>query len=138
MVLDIETMLNEAMMAAMTGPQLLHYAEEFTGTVAEKTGRDVMTYLSPGLMPELGNTAPKHGEDVWVAAFSFQPGKPPTPQGFDRNRVRAHQFSEHGTFAGVATEVDLDQGDRLADHGGRRPRTADDAGDQGLSARLRR
>lgn len=108
MVLDIETMLNEAMIAKMTGPQLLHYAEEFTGTVAEKTGRDVLTYLSPGLMPELGNTAPKHGEDVWVAAFSFERGKPPTPQGFARNRVRAHQFSEHGTFPGVATEVDLD------------------------------
>lgn len=108
MVLDIETMLNEAMIAQMTGPQLLHYAEEFTGTVADKTGRDLMTYLSPGLMPELGNTAPKHGEDVWVAAFSFQRGKPPTPQGFARDRVRAHQFSEHGTFPGVATEVDLD------------------------------
>jgi GH25 family lysozyme M1 (1,4-beta-N-acetylmuramidase) len=108
MVLDIESKLNEAMLAKMTGRQLLHYAEEFTGTVAEKTGRDAITYLSPGFMPELGNQAPAHGRDVWVAAFSFRPGKPPTPRGFSRDRVRAHQFSDHGTFPGVAVAVDLD------------------------------
>ena len=108
MVLDIESKLNEKMLAKMTGAQLLHYAEEFAGTVAEQTGRDVMTYLSPGFMPELGNKAPAHGEDVWVAAFSFTPGKPPTPQGFSKDRVRAHQFSETGTFPGVGVAVDLD------------------------------
>ncbi|MEA2311414.1 MAG: lysozyme, partial [Solirubrobacteraceae bacterium] len=108
MVLDIESKLNEAMLAKMTGAQVLHYAEEFAGTVAEKTGRDVVTYLSPGFMPELGNTAPAHGRDVWVAAFSATRGKPPTPSGFKRGRVRAHQFSEHGTFPGVGAEVDLD------------------------------
>jgi peptidoglycan hydrolase-like protein with peptidoglycan-binding domain len=67
-----------------------------------------MTYLSPGFMPELGNRAPKHGEDVWVAAFSAPRGKPPTPKGFDRKRVRAHQFSDRGLFPGVGTPVDLD------------------------------
>ena len=108
MVLDIESKLNEKMLAKMTGAQVLHYAEEFAGTVAEQTGRDVLTYLSPGFMPELGNKAPAHGEDVWVAAFSFTPGKPPTPQGFSKDRVRAHQFSEHGTFPGVGLAVDLD------------------------------
>jgi GH25 family lysozyme M1 (1,4-beta-N-acetylmuramidase) len=108
MVLDIESTLNEKMLAKMTGTQLLHYAEEFAGTVAEKTGRDVMTYLSPGFMPELGNKAPEHGKDVWVAAFSFRRGKPPTPRGFAKDRVRAHQFSDHGTFPGVALAVDLD------------------------------
>jgi GH25 family lysozyme M1 (1,4-beta-N-acetylmuramidase) len=108
MVLDIESKLNEKMLAKMSGAQVLHYAEEFAGTVAEQTGRDVVTYLSPGFMPELGNKAPAHGEDVWVAAFSFTPGKPPTPQGFSKDRVRAHQFSEHGTFPGVGLAVDLD------------------------------
>src|SRR4051812_48242282 len=88
MVLDIESKLNEAMLAKMTPAQLLHYAEEFSGTVFEKTGRGVLTYLSPGFMPELGNKAPKHGEDVWVAAFSFAKGKPPTPRGFAKDRVR--------------------------------------------------
>jgi GH25 family lysozyme M1 (1,4-beta-N-acetylmuramidase) len=108
LVMDIETFGNEAMLAKMTGAQLLHYAEEFAGTVFGKTGRGVMTYLSPGFMPELGNRAPEHGRDVWVAAFSFKPGKPPTPAGFTKNHVRAHQFSETGTFPGVGTTVDLD------------------------------
>jgi GH25 family lysozyme M1 (1,4-beta-N-acetylmuramidase)/peptidoglycan hydrolase-like protein with peptidoglycan-binding domain len=108
MVLDIESFGNEAMLSKMTGAQLLHYADEFAGTVAERTGRDVLTYLSPGFMPELGGKAPAHGKDVWVAAFSFARGKPPTPQGFSRSRVRAHQFSEHGTFPGVGVAVDLD------------------------------
>jgi GH25 family lysozyme M1 (1,4-beta-N-acetylmuramidase) len=108
MVLDIESKLNEKMLAKMSGAQLLHYAEEFAGTVADKTGRDVMTYLSPGFMPELGNKAPAHGHDVWVAAFSFARGKPPTPRGFAKDRVRAHQFSDHGTFPGVGVAVDLD------------------------------
>jgi GH25 family lysozyme M1 (1,4-beta-N-acetylmuramidase) len=108
MVLDIESKLNEKMLAKMTGAQVLHYAEEFAGTVAEKTGRGVLTYLSPGFMPELGNKAPEHGKDVWVAAFSFKRGKPPTPRGFSKDRVRAHQFSDHGTFPGVAVAVDLD------------------------------
>jgi GH25 family lysozyme M1 (1,4-beta-N-acetylmuramidase) len=108
MVLDIESKLNEKMLAKMTGAQLLHYAEEFAGMVAEKTGRDVMTYLSPGFMPELENKAPAHGQDVWVAAFSFERGKPPTPRGFSKNHVRAHQFSDHGTFPGVAVAGDLD------------------------------
>jgi hypothetical protein len=67
-----------------------------------------MTYLSPGFMPELGNQAPAHGQDVWVAAFSATRGKPPTPQGFARERVRAHQFSEQGMFPGVGVAVDLD------------------------------
>jgi len=108
LVMDIECKLNEAMLARMTGAQLLHYAEEFAGTVFEKTGRGVMTYLSPGFMPELGNRAPRHGEDVWVAAFSFKPGAPPVPAGFAKEHVRAHQFSEHGTFPGVGNPVDLD------------------------------
>lgn len=108
MVMDIETLGNEAFLAKMTGDQLRHYAEEFAGTVAERSGRDVMTYLSPGFMPELGNKPPKHGEDVWVAAFSAARGKPPTPPGFAPGRVRAHQFSDHGTFPGVGVEVDLD------------------------------
>jgi GH25 family lysozyme M1 (1,4-beta-N-acetylmuramidase) len=108
MVMDIETFGNEAILAQMTGDQLRHYAEEFAGTVAEQTGRDVMTYLSPGFMPELGNQPPAHGQDVWVAAFSAARGKPPTPAGFTRGRVRAHQFSDHGTFPGVAVAVDLD------------------------------
>jgi peptidoglycan hydrolase-like protein with peptidoglycan-binding domain len=82
--------------------------QEFTGTVAEQTGRDAMCYLSPGFMPELGGRAPAHGRDVWVAAFSFSAGKPPTPQGFAREHVRAHQHSEHGIFPGVGVEVDLD------------------------------
>jgi GH25 family lysozyme M1 (1,4-beta-N-acetylmuramidase) len=108
MVMDVETLGNEAVLAKMTGDQLRHYAEEFAGTVAEQTGRDVMTYLSPGFMAELGNQAPAHGEDVWVAAFSAGRGKPPTPQGFARERVRAHQFTEHGAFPGVGVAVDLD------------------------------
>jgi GH25 family lysozyme M1 (1,4-beta-N-acetylmuramidase) len=108
LVMDIESKLNEAMLAKMTGPQLLQYADEFCGTVFERTGREAMTYVSPGFMPELGNRAPTHGENVWVAAFSFQPGKPPTPAGFKPDHVRAHQFSEHGTFPGVGTPVDLD------------------------------
>jgi GH25 family lysozyme M1 (1,4-beta-N-acetylmuramidase) len=108
LVMDIETQLNEAMLSNMTGAQLLHYAEEFCGTVFERTGRDCMTYVSPGFMPELGNKAPVHGEDVWVAAFSFTAGKPPTPAGFKKGRVRAHQFSDHGTFLGVGNPVDLD------------------------------
>jgi GH25 family lysozyme M1 (1,4-beta-N-acetylmuramidase) len=108
MVLDIETQGNAAMLGAMSGPQVLHYAEEFAGTVVERTGRSLMTYVSPGFMPELGNRAPKHAEDVWVAAFSFAAGKPPTPAGFDRKRVRAHQFSDSGTFPGVGVTVDLD------------------------------
>lgn len=108
LVMDIETQLNEAMLAKMTGPQLLHYADEFCGTVFERTGREVMTYVSPGFMPELGNRAPTHGENVWVAAFSFGAGKPPTPAGFKPRHVRAHQFSDHGTFPGVGTPVDLD------------------------------
>ncbi len=107
-VMDIEQHLNELMLAKMSGAELLHYTEEFAGTVFEAVGRGVMTYVSPGFMPELGNRAPAHGEDVWVAAFSFQPGKPPTPAGFSKSRVRAHQFSEHGTFPGVGTPVDLD------------------------------
>ena len=82
MVMDIETLGNEAFLAKMTGDQLRTYAEEFAGTVFEKTGRDVMTYLSPGFMSELGNKPPAHGEDVWVAAFSAARGKPPTPPGF--------------------------------------------------------
>ena len=57
MVVDIETQGNEAMLQNMTGPQVLHYAEEFCGTVAEKTGRDLMTYVSPGFMPENATTA---------------------------------------------------------------------------------
>jgi GH25 family lysozyme M1 (1,4-beta-N-acetylmuramidase) len=108
MALDMETKLNEEELAAMSSAQLLHYANEFAGTVFEQTGRDVMSYLSPGFMSELGNQAPEHGQDVWVAAFSFTKGKPPTPAGFSRDRVRAHQFSEHGMFPGVGTEVDLD------------------------------
>lgn len=107
LVMDIEQHLNEAMLARMTGAQLLHYAEEFAGTVFERTGRGVMTYVSPGFMPELGNRAPVHAENVWVAAFSFGSGKPPTPAGFSRRPVRAHQFSEHGTFPGIGTTVDL-------------------------------
>src|SRR6266536_1240850 len=102
-VMDIEQHLNEPMLAKMSGAELLHYAGEFAGTVFEAVGRGVMTYVSPGFMPELGNRAPAHGEDVWVAAFSFQRGKPPTPAGFSKSRVRAHQFSEHGTFPGVRT-----------------------------------
>jgi GH25 family lysozyme M1 (1,4-beta-N-acetylmuramidase) len=107
MVMDIETYGNEAVLAKMTGDQLRAYAEDFAGTVFEKTGRDVMTYLSPGFMPELGNQPPAHGEDVWVAAYSFARGKPPTPAGFAPGRVRAHQFSDHGTFPGVGVAVDL-------------------------------
>jgi GH25 family lysozyme M1 (1,4-beta-N-acetylmuramidase) len=108
LVMDIERNLNEAMLERMTSAQLLHYAEEFAGTVFERTGRGVMTYVSPGFMPELGNRAPDHAQDVWVAAFSFAPGKPPTPAGFSKSNVRAHQFSEHGTFPGVGVPVDLD------------------------------
>jgi GH25 family lysozyme M1 (1,4-beta-N-acetylmuramidase) len=108
MALDLERKLNEQELAAMSGAQLLHYANEFAGTVFEQTGRDVVSYLSPGFMPELGNQAPAHGKDVWVAAFSFPKGRPPTPAGFTRDSVRAHQFSEHGMFPGVGTEVDLD------------------------------
>jgi GH25 family lysozyme M1 (1,4-beta-N-acetylmuramidase) len=108
MALDLETKLNEQELAAMSGAQLLHYVNEFAGTVFEQTGRDVVSYLSPGFMPELGNQAPDHGKDVWVAAFSFATGKPPTPAGFTKVRVRAHQFTEHGMFPGVGTEVDLD------------------------------
>jgi GH25 family lysozyme M1 (1,4-beta-N-acetylmuramidase) len=108
LVMDIERQLNEAMLARMTGAQMLHYAEEFAGTVFEQTGRGVMTYVSPGFMPELGNRAPKHAQDVWVAAFSFPRGKPPIPAGFAKGDVRAHQFSEHGTFPGVGVAVDLD------------------------------
>jgi GH25 family lysozyme M1 (1,4-beta-N-acetylmuramidase) len=108
LVMDIEAHLNEQMLSQMSGPQVLHYAEEFAGNVFESMGRNVMTYVSPGFMPELGNRAPKHGEDVWVAAFSFTAGKPPTPAGFARNRVRAHQFTEHGTFPGVGVAVDRD------------------------------
>lgn len=108
MVMDVETLGNEAFLAKMTGDQLRSYAEEFAGTVFEKTGRDVMTYLSPGFMPELGNRPPAHGEDVWVAAFSATRGKPPTPSGFAPGRVRAHQFTEQGTFPGVGVTVDLD------------------------------
>jgi GH25 family lysozyme M1 (1,4-beta-N-acetylmuramidase) len=108
LVMDIEQNLNEAMLAKMSGAQLLHYAEEFAGTVFEAMGRGVMTYVSPGFMPELGNRAPAHGDNVWVAAFSFQPGKPPTPPGFSPSKVRAHQFSQTGTFPGVGTTVDLD------------------------------
>ena len=108
LVMDIEQHLNEAMLAKMTGPDLVHYAEEFAGTVFEATGRDVMTYVSPGFMPEFGDRAPAHAQDVWVAAFSFHAGAPPTPRGFDKSRVRAHQFSDHGTFPGVGTTVDLD------------------------------
>ena len=108
LVMDIEQHLNEAMLASMSGADLLHYAEEFAGAVFETTGRNVMTYVSPGFMPELGNRAPAHGEDVWVAAFSFGAGRPPTPPGFDKSRVRAHQFSDHGTFPGVGAPVDLD------------------------------
>jgi GH25 family lysozyme M1 (1,4-beta-N-acetylmuramidase) len=67
-----------------------------------------MTYVSPGFMPELGNRAPNHAQDVWVAAFSFARGKPPIPAGFAKSNVRAHQFSEHGTFPGVGVAVDLD------------------------------
>ena len=67
---------SQSVLAAMSGAELLHYAEEFAGTVFEAVGRGVMTYVSPGFMPELGNRAPAHGEDVWVAAFSFQRGKP--------------------------------------------------------------
>src|SRR3954471_5579426 len=37
LLLDIEQHLNEAMLARMSGAQLLHYAEEFAGTVSEKT-----------------------------------------------------------------------------------------------------
>jgi hypothetical protein len=101
MVLDIESKLNEKMLAKMTGAQVVHHAEEFPGTVAERTGRDVMTYVSPGFMPELGNKAPAHGKDVWVPAFSFSHGKPPTPRGFSKDYLRAHQSSEHGTFPDV-------------------------------------
>jgi GH25 family lysozyme M1 (1,4-beta-N-acetylmuramidase) len=108
LAMDLEPKLNEAMLARMSSAQLLHYAEEFAGTIFESTGRDVITYVSPGFMPELGNRAPAHAEDVWVAAFSSAPGKPPTPAGFSPKRVRAHQFSEHGTFPGVGTVVDLD------------------------------
>jgi GH25 family lysozyme M1 (1,4-beta-N-acetylmuramidase) len=108
LVMDIERNLNEAMLARMTSAQLLHYAEEFAGTIFEQTGRGVMTYVSPGFMPELGNRAPNHAQDVWVAAFSFPPGKPPIPAGFSQSNVRAHQFSEHGTFPGVGVAVDLD------------------------------
>jgi GH25 family lysozyme M1 (1,4-beta-N-acetylmuramidase) len=108
LVLDIEQHLNEQMLAKMSGPQVLRYAEEFAGTVFEQVGRGVITYVSPGFMPELGNRAPQHGEDVWVAAFSFAKGKPPTPAGFKPGRVRAHQYTDHGTFPGVATAVDLD------------------------------
>lgn len=108
LVMDMEQQLNEAMLANMSGADLLHYAEEFAGTVFEGTGRDVMTYVSPGFMPELGDHAPAHAEDVWVAAYSFQAGTPPTPRGFDKRRVRAHQHSDHGTFPGVGTTVDLD------------------------------
>jgi GH25 family lysozyme M1 (1,4-beta-N-acetylmuramidase) len=108
LVMDVERKLNEAMLARMSSAQLLHYAEEFAGTVFEHTGRDVMTYVSPGFMPELGNRAPVHGQDVWVAAFSFPRGKPPVPGGFSKAGVRAHQFSEHGTFPGVGVPVDLD------------------------------
>jgi GH25 family lysozyme M1 (1,4-beta-N-acetylmuramidase) len=108
LVMDIESNLNQVMVAKMTGPQLLQYADDFCGTVFERTGRGVMTYVSPGFMPELGNRAPTHGENVWVAAFSFKRGKPPTPAGFKPDHVRAHQFSDHGTFPGVGTAVDLD------------------------------
>lgn len=108
MVMDVETYGNEAVLAKMTGDQLRHYAEEFAGTVAEKTGRDVLTYLSPGFMPEFGNQPPAHGTDVWVAAYSATRGKPPTPSGFAAGGVRAHQFSDHGTFPGVGVTVDLD------------------------------
>ncbi|MFL6228438.1 MAG: GH25 family lysozyme, partial [Pyrinomonadaceae bacterium] len=108
LVMDVERALNESMLAKMSGGELLHYAEEFAGTVFEATGRGVMTYVSPGFMPELGSRAPAHGEDAWVAAFSFKAGRPPTPPGFDKKRVRAHQFSDHGMFAGVGTQVDLD------------------------------
>jgi GH25 family lysozyme M1 (1,4-beta-N-acetylmuramidase) len=108
LVMDIERNLNEAMLARMTSAQLLHYAEEFAGTIFEQTGRGVMTYVSPGFMPELGNRAPNHAQDVWVAAFSFPAGKPPIPAGFSQSNVRAHQFSEHGTFPGVGVAVDLD------------------------------
>jgi GH25 family lysozyme M1 (1,4-beta-N-acetylmuramidase) len=108
LVMDIEQHLNEQMLAKMSGTQVLHYAEEFAGTVFERFGRGVMTYVSPGFMPEMGSRAPAHAEDVWVAAFSFGRGKPPTPGGFKKDRVRAHQFSDHGTFPGVSTTVDLD------------------------------
>jgi hypothetical protein len=87
MVLDIESKLNEKMLAKMTRALVLHYAEEFAGTVAERTGRDVMTYVSPGFMPELGNKAPAHWKDVWVAAFFFSHGQPPTPRGFSKDYV---------------------------------------------------
>jgi GH25 family lysozyme M1 (1,4-beta-N-acetylmuramidase) len=107
LVMDLEWQLNEAMLAEMSGEQVLHYADEFAGAVFEATGRDVLTYVSPGFMPELGSRAPAHAGDVWVAAYSFQAGKPPTPRGFSKSKVRAHQYSSHGTFPGVGTTVDL-------------------------------
>jgi GH25 family lysozyme M1 (1,4-beta-N-acetylmuramidase) len=108
LVIDLESALNEGMLAKMSGGEVLHYAEEFAGSVFEATGRDAMTYLSPGFMPELGDRAPAHAQDVWVAAYSFAAGSPPTPRGFDKSRVRAHQYTDHGTFPGVGTTVDLD------------------------------
>lgn len=108
LAMDLETQFNEAMLAAMSGDQLLHYAEEFSGTVFDATGRGVITYLSPGFMPELGNRAPKHGDHAWVAAYSFAKGKPPTPAGFSPKRVVAHQYSASGTFPGVSHPVDMD------------------------------
>ena len=71
------------------------------------TGRAVMTYVSPGFMPELGNQAPEHGEDVWVAAFR-SPREAADARGVPAEpRARAPVLGA-GTFPGVGATVDLD------------------------------
>ena len=102
-MMDIEQHLNENMLSKMSGAQVLHYAEEFAGTVFDETGRGVMTYVSPGLhagagQPRSGPRRRRLGRCLLVRARDAADTRRVSKEPCGRT-----QFSDHGTFPGVGS-----------------------------------
>src|SRR4051812_8937566 len=111
--LDIEWINNETMLPRL-GPKGAHeYASDFARKVQAETGRDVVTYMSPGFAKVIGNKHPVHGSYAWVAAWDAPDGRPPTPAGFRSDRVLFHQISASASVGGESpVDVDLFMGDQ--------------------------
>lgn len=90
------------------GPRGSHeYASDFCERVKAETGRGIVSYLSPGFAPLIGNRAPRQGGVCWVADIDAPDGRPHTPAGFDPDQVLFHQTSWRGNLGGESP-LDLD------------------------------
>jgi len=112
LAVDLERINNEEMLREMGPRNALDYASDFCRFIKDKTGRECLSYLSPGFAPMIGNAHPKFGGASWIANWSAPDGKPDIPAGFSKRRAYIHQTAggevDKTRVPGIPTVVDLD------------------------------